>query len=136
MFGDWAFVFRGLCPGLSHQLPPALLYCSPLTAYCLLLTEMSTIQKDFDRIALSEASTEASVDGATHNDHYHNFLLRHLPSNCHDVLEIGCGTGAFARRLAERAGAGSAGILPAMSAQREKRLNVSQLTLKLTDLDP
>ncbi|HEY8226302.1 MAG TPA: class I SAM-dependent methyltransferase, partial [Pyrinomonadaceae bacterium] len=41
-------------------------------------------------------------DGATHNDHYHNFLLRHLPPNCHNVLEIGCGTGGFARRLAER----------------------------------
>jgi ubiquinone/menaquinone biosynthesis C-methylase UbiE len=61
---------------------------------------MSTIQKDFDRIAL--VSTEASEDGAAHNDHYHNILLRHLPSNCHDVLEIGCGTGGFARRLAER----------------------------------
>jgi len=57
---------------------------------------MSTIQKDFDRIAL------VSPDGAAHNDHYHNFLLRHLPSNCHQVLEIGCGTGAFSRRLAER----------------------------------
>ncbi|MDQ6652669.1 MAG: class I SAM-dependent methyltransferase [Acidobacteriota bacterium] len=57
---------------------------------------MSTIQQDFDRIAL------VSEDGGTQNDHYHNFLLRHLPSNCHDVLEIGCGTGAFARRLAQR----------------------------------
>ena len=60
---------------------------------------MSTIQKDFDRIALIST---ASPDGAAHNDHYHNFLLRHLPSNCHEVLEIGCGRGAFARRLAER----------------------------------
>jgi len=57
---------------------------------------MSTIQTDFDRIAL------VSTDGATQNDHYHNFLLRHLPSNCHDVLEIGCGTGGFARLLAKR----------------------------------
>ncbi len=66
------------------------------TAYCSLLTEMTTLQQDFDRIAL------VSPDGAAHNDHYHNFLLRHLPANCHHVLEIGCGTGAFARRLAER----------------------------------
>ena len=61
---------------------------------------MFTIQKDFDRIAL--ASTAASEDGGVQNDHYHNFLLRHLTSNCHDVLEIGCGTGAFARLLAQR----------------------------------
>ncbi len=57
---------------------------------------MSTIQEDFDRIAL------VSPDGATHNDHYHNFLLRQLPTHCHLSLDIGCGTGSFARRLAER----------------------------------
>ena len=57
---------------------------------------MSTLQKDFDRIAL------VSEEGGIQNDHYHNFLLRHLPPNCHNVLEIGCGTGGFARRLAER----------------------------------
>lgn len=54
------------------------------------------IQKDFDRIAL------VSPDGASHNEHYHNFLLQHVPSQCLDVLELGCGTGGFARRLAER----------------------------------
>jgi len=56
---------------------------------------MSTIQKDFDRIAL------VSEEGGIQNDHYHNFLLRQVPSNCQNVLEIGCGTGEFARGLAE-----------------------------------
>ena len=60
---------------------------------------MSTIQNEFDRIALA---TAASPEGELHNQHHHNFLLRHLPSNCHNALEIGCGTGAFARRLAQR----------------------------------
>lgn len=57
---------------------------------------MSTIQTDFDRIAL------VSNDGATQNDHYHKFLLRHFPLNCRNALEIGCGTGTFARLLAQR----------------------------------
>jgi ubiquinone/menaquinone biosynthesis C-methylase UbiE len=57
---------------------------------------MSTIQKDFDRIAL------VSTEGAIQNEHYAGFLLRHLPVNCQNALEIGCGTGAFARLLAQR----------------------------------
>jgi SAM-dependent methyltransferase len=57
---------------------------------------MATMQEEFDRIAL------VSPDGATHNDHYHNFLLRHVPANCQNALDVGCGTGTFARRLAER----------------------------------
>jgi SAM-dependent methyltransferase len=55
---------------------------------------MSTIQTDFDRIAL------VSPDGSLQNNHYHNFLLRHLPAQCQNVLEIGCGKGEFSRRLA------------------------------------
>lgn len=55
---------------------------------------MSTIQTDFDRIAL------VSPDGSLQNNHYHNFLLRHLPQNCERALEIGCGKGEFSRRLA------------------------------------
>jgi SAM-dependent methyltransferase len=59
---------------------------------------MSTIQADFDRIA-------ALPDpGWNHNDHYHAFLLRALPAYCPHALEIGCGTGAFARLLAARSG--------------------------------
>ena len=57
---------------------------------------MFSLQEDFDRIAL------VSPDGATHNEHYHEFLLRHLPSPCQNALDVGCGTGTFARLLADR----------------------------------
>jgi SAM-dependent methyltransferase len=57
---------------------------------------MSTIQTDFDRIAL------VSPDGSLHNHHYSDFLLRQLQQNCQAALEIGCGKGEFSRRLAER----------------------------------
>ena len=55
---------------------------------------MSAIEKDFDRLALLDDN------GWTHNNHYHGFLLRHVPANCPSALEVGCGTGAFSRRLA------------------------------------
>jgi ubiquinone/menaquinone biosynthesis C-methylase UbiE len=56
---------------------------------------MSSIEADFDRLALLDD------EGWTANNHYHNFLLKHVPRNCENALEIGCGTGAFARRLAK-----------------------------------
>jgi SAM-dependent methyltransferase len=54
------------------------------------------VQRDFDRIALLP-------DGWDHNAALHEFLLAQLPERCEAALEIGCGTGAFSRRLAERA---------------------------------
>ena len=57
---------------------------------------MSTIQADFDDLALLPA------EQWDHNSHYHDFLLRHVPSPCRESLEIGCGTGAFSRLLATR----------------------------------
>lgn len=59
---------------------------------------MQTVKADFDRIAL------LSGDDADHNNLYIEFLLRHIPLNVTDALEIGCGTGTFSRRLAERSG--------------------------------
>jgi 2-polyprenyl-3-methyl-5-hydroxy-6-metoxy-1,4-benzoquinol methylase len=38
-----------------------------------------------------------------HNLHYHDYLLRQLPARAGRVLDVGSGTGAFARRLASRA---------------------------------
>lgn len=53
------------------------------------------IRADFDRIALL-------ADDRDHNGFYDDFLLSHLPSPCREALEVGCGTGAFSRRLAGR----------------------------------
>jgi 2-polyprenyl-3-methyl-5-hydroxy-6-metoxy-1,4-benzoquinol methylase len=57
---------------------------------------LSTVESDFDRLAVLDA------DGWTANNQYHEFLLRHVPQACEHALEIGCGTGAFSRRLALR----------------------------------
>ncbi len=57
---------------------------------------MNQIRTDFDRIAtLSDNEWD-------HNIHYHEFLLNHIPEPCELALDIGCGVGMFARRLAER----------------------------------
>lgn len=37
-----------------------------------------------------------------HNDHYHRLLLGQVPRGCRRALDVGCGTGRFARRLAQQ----------------------------------
>lgn len=59
--------------------------------------DATIIQTDFDRLALF------SKDGWDHNSHYGDYLLKHVPQDCESALEIGCGTGAFARLMAKRA---------------------------------
>ena len=58
---------------------------------------LESIQSDFDRIALLADETW------NHKAHYHRYLINQLPKGCRHILEIGCGTGEFSRRLAERA---------------------------------
>jgi SAM-dependent methyltransferase len=55
------------------------------------------IRAEFDRIALITDDARWNPNG-----HYHDFLLRHVPTSCRSALEIGCGMGAFARLLAVR----------------------------------
>lgn len=54
-----------------------------------------SIEADFDRLALLDEQ------GWTTNNHYYRSLLKHVPQGCENALEIGCGTGAFARELAK-----------------------------------
>jgi ubiquinone/menaquinone biosynthesis C-methylase UbiE len=59
---------------------------------------MSKVRSDFDRIALLAGEEWG------HNEHYHDFLARRVPAPCREALEIGCGTGAFSRLLAQTSG--------------------------------
>jgi ubiquinone/menaquinone biosynthesis C-methylase UbiE len=55
----------------------------------------ASVEKDFDRIA-------NLPDDWDHNIVYHDFLLASVPQSGGLALEVGCGTGLFSRRLAER----------------------------------
>jgi len=56
----------------------------------------SPLEADFARLAPLEE------EEWTANNHYHRLLLRHVLQDCENALEIGCGTGSFARLLAAR----------------------------------
>ena len=57
------------------------------------------VRADFDRLA-----DLAGEDGWDHNARHHAFLPGRLPPRLDEALEVGCGTGAFARALAGRSG--------------------------------
>jgi SAM-dependent methyltransferase len=59
--------------------------------------DTDTIRSDFDRLAPYEDESWG------HNSHYHSYLLKYVPAPCENTLDIGCGTGQFARLLAGRA---------------------------------
>jgi ubiquinone/menaquinone biosynthesis C-methylase UbiE len=90
---------------------------------------MLSVDADFDRLALLDE------EGWTANNHYHDSLLKHVPQNCENALEIGCGTGAFARELARRS---RRVVALDMSAEmirvaRERSVRMENLEFQLAD---
>ena len=57
---------------------------------------MQKVCEDFNSIAPFE------TEKWNRNNYYHDFLLKNLPRNFQQTLEIGCGIGTFSRLLAER----------------------------------
>jgi trans-aconitate methyltransferase len=53
-----------------------------------------------DRVAVGMTETCSVPEGWNRNTHYHDRLLAALPADCRRVLDVGCGLGTFARRLA------------------------------------
>jgi ubiquinone/menaquinone biosynthesis C-methylase UbiE len=59
------------------------------------------VRDDFDHVARIAEQFRAGSDGSPQP--HERYLLRYLPQPCDSVLELGCGTGEFSRRLAARA---------------------------------
>ena len=89
------------------------------------------IRAEFDRLARATVGD----DGWNQNSHYHDFLLRHVPAVCRRALEIGCGAGAFSRRLAARSEQVLAlDLSPEMLVlARERSRHLSNIDFQLAD---
>ena len=95
-----------------------------------LLPPRDQVRADFDRLAtLLDAGSEPVTL-------YHSLLLEQVPRPCAHALDIGCGTGTFARALAARAGHVTAiDLSPVMIRRaREQSAGVSNLTFVEADL--
>jgi SAM-dependent methyltransferase len=72
----------------------------------------------------------------SHNDHYHRVLLDKIPTGAARALDVGCGTGAFARKVAERVGHVDAidRSPEALALARERSHGIANLRFAETDL--
>ncbi|MCX4750726.1 class I SAM-dependent methyltransferase [Kitasatospora sp. NBC_01287] len=71
-----------------------------------------------------------------HNDFYHRLLTRQLPPGARTALDVGCGTGRFARRMAARGIAVTAldSSSAVIEAAREAAAGMAGLTFRRQDL--
>ncbi len=91
---------------------------------------MKVIKGDFDRIA------SLLFENSDRNNVYHKYLLRHVPSHCHNSLDVGCGTGAFSRLLATRSDRVVAlDLSPGMiDLARQRSRDVSNISFEVADV--
>jgi len=69
-----------------------------------------------------------------HNAYYHRLLLRQMPQRCRRVLDVGCGAGAFAARLAQRSEQVDALDRCAEMIEEAKRRTPGNVSCVLADL--
>jgi 2-polyprenyl-3-methyl-5-hydroxy-6-metoxy-1,4-benzoquinol methylase len=72
---------------------------------------------------LSLTMNAAHADGWNHNNHYHDLLLGAVPPGCGRALDVGCGLGTFARKLATRSNHVDALDEDAMVIQQARELS-------------
>lgn len=72
-----------------------------------------------------------------HNAHYHRWLLRQVPPGAARALDVGCGSGALARRLSERiASVDAVDASPAMIERATGRARWLVGDILAVDLEP
>lgn len=69
-----------------------------------------------------------------HNAYYQRLLLGQLPQRCERVLDVGCGAGAFAARLADHVGHVDAVDKSATMIEAAQRRTPANVTCTLTDV--
>jgi SAM-dependent methyltransferase len=76
------------------------------------------------------------VLGWDHTGYYHPMLLRHVPTGAERALDVGCGTGQFARLLAERVKHVDAVDVSddVLALARERSAHVHNLHLRTADI--
>jgi SAM-dependent methyltransferase len=87
-----------------------------------------------NRARLAPQSESVNAFDWDHNAYYHRLLLRHLPHPCNQVLDVGCGAGAFALELAKRAERVDALDRSAAMIEVASRLAPPNVTCILADL--
>jgi SAM-dependent methyltransferase len=69
-----------------------------------------------------------------HNAYYHRLLLREMPQRCRHVLDVGCGAGLLATRLAQRSEQVDALDRSAEMIEEAKRRTPGNVTCVLADV--